>query len=456
MRTRILKVSFSAAQLCGFLVFAALVFAGLLLSFPCVAKADRPLTVSPAAKLDPQQTHALIVGVLSWQEQSLAKYPKQNRQDLALSRQLQQLGVPPQNITVLLDDDATRGAIIDATQTLLQRTTSRSTLIVYYAGHGMTDGGEGIFACYDIQTRAMKRTGWRLSDLESAIKDNFRGKQVLLFADCCFSGKLADTAEHLAAAGFQTASLTSASASNTSTNNWTFTVSMIESLRGAAIVDTNRDGVVTIGEAATEVRDSMRFYEQQRHGFSLHNVSPSFQLAKTTTNNADATPTASQTKPAFTRGRFLQARIADQWQTVRILETRENEVQVEYQQYSQRPQQWIKRDRVREFPEAKQKRIPPIPLADDLALQKASAGGKYSKLLIKFAVAQDFAQYGAFHEFGLWDGKSYADKKDLPQGYWVYVYPNWYIWKNENQVPSKIKRDLSGTGASRPVFQKPE
>ena len=24
--------------------------------------------------------------------------------------------------------------------------------------------------------------------------------------------------------------------------------------------------------------------------------------------------------------------------------------------------------------------------------------------------------------------EAYAGYRDLPTGYWVYVYPNWYIW----------------------------
>lgn len=59
---------------------------------------------------------------------------------------------------------------------------------------------------------------------------------------------------------------------------------------------------------------------------------------------------------------------------------------------------------------------------------KASADGKYRRLLKKVEVRDDFRRFGAFHDYGHWDGTEYSGHSDLLPGYWVYVYPNWYIW----------------------------
>jgi Ca-activated chloride channel homolog len=59
---------------------------------------------------------------------------------------------------------------------------------------------------------------------------------------------------------------------------------------------------------------------------------------------------------------------------------------------------------------------------------KASVDGKYRRLVKKIEVRDDFQKFGAFNDYGLWDGTEYSGHKDLPPGNWVYVYPNWYIW----------------------------
>ncbi len=68
------------------------------------------------------------------------------------------------------------------------------------------------------------------------------------------------------------------------------------------------------------------------------------------------------------------------------------------------------------------------PLTREQAEAKASVSGKYKNLLRIVEAPADSATYGAFHDYGHWEGTSYLDQNNLPQGYWVYVSPNWYIW----------------------------
>jgi hypothetical protein len=60
----------------------------------------------------------------------------------------------------------------------------------------------------------------------------------------------------------------------------------------------------------------------------------------------------------------------------------------------------------------------------------ASVNGKYYNLLRTIYVPTDRGSYGDFYEWGHWNGSSWKGHKNLPPGYWVYVYPNWYIWGN--------------------------
>ena len=69
---------------------------------------------------------------------------------------------------------------------------------------------------------------------------------------------------------------------------------------------------------------------------------------------------------------------------------------------------------------------------------KASVDGKYRRLVKKIEVRDDYQRFGAFNDYGHWDGTEYAGHKDLLPGHWVYVYPNWYIWA-EVAVPPEVK-----------------
>jgi hypothetical protein len=64
----------------------------------------------------------------------------------------------------------------------------------------------------------------------------------------------------------------------------------------------------------------------------------------------------------------------------------------------------------------------------DMAPKKASVDGKYRKLLKRIKVEVDKQGYTEYRDYGLWTGNAYAGYNNLPQGYWVYVYPYWYIW----------------------------
>jgi hypothetical protein len=56
-------------------------------------------------------------------------------------------------------------------------------------------------------------------------------------------------------------------------------------------------------------------------------------------------------------------------------------------------------------------------------------------LLRQISVPQDGEKCGEYQDGGLRQVKEYAGFKDLPRGYWVYVYPYWYIWRDCSLEP---------------------
>ncbi len=73
----------------------------------------------------------------------------------------------------------------------------------------------------------------------------------------------------------------------------------------------------------------------------------------------------------------------------------------------------------------------PAELSANDARIKATVDGKYRRLLKKIEVRSDVTTYGEFKDYGHWDETVYSGYADLPAGYWVWVYPNWYIWGDE-------------------------
>ena len=63
-------------------------------------------------------------------------------------------------------------------------------------------------------------------------------------------------------------------------------------------------------------------------------------------------------------------------------------------------------------------------------LKKASVDGKYRMLLAQIKVDADKETNGEFKEIGQTMRPQYRGHMNLPKGYWVYVYPYWYIWRD--------------------------
>jgi len=67
---------------------------------------------------------------------------------------------------------------------------------------------------------------------------------------------------------------------------------------------------------------------------------------------------------------------------------------------------------------------------------RAHADGKYSKLLRRLKIPADRQSYSEFRDYGLYQACDWAGYTNIPAGYWVYVYPYWYIWREETAKAS--------------------
>jgi hypothetical protein len=79
----------------------------------------------------------------------------------------------------------------------------------------------------------------------------------------------------------------------------------------------------------------------------------------------------------------------------------------------------------------------------------ASVNGKYSGLLSVLTLPEDGASYGEVRDWGFWDGTAYKGRENLPKGFWVYVHPRWYIWREKSRAastPTAAERERASVG----------
>lgn len=72
------------------------------------------------------------------------------------------------------------------------------------------------------------------------------------------------------------------------------------------------------------------------------------------------------------------------------------------------------------------------------SLVKARAD-KYRTLLHQLYVPDDLLTYTDFRDYGTYPATSYAGYNNLPAGYWVYVYPYWYLWQDSRLDPQPVE-----------------
>lgn len=92
---------------------------------------------------------------------------------------------------------------------------------------------------------------------------------------------------------------------------------------------------------------------------------------------------------------------------------------------------------------------------EDPSVQKASVSGKYTHLLKTIEVPEDADKYSEFNDYGYHSKTEYMQFKNLPVGYWVYVYPNWYIWGEQNGVTTPPATTAPASTAQAPAITTP-
>ncbi len=287
-----------------------------------------------AAEWQFEKTYGVIVGVLKWKDASLSPFSDKLRKDRELHALLAKRGA--KNIKILIDAQGTKKQIETAVREAAAAAPADGTFFFYYAGHGIQIKSGAMIANSDIDSNR-EATGVSIRAIADLIAANFKGKLVILSGDFCYSGALEQAMRIIAAKGKQVAVVASATASNTSSGNWTFTQTFIDCLSGSPFCDRNGDGTILLSEVNEEVAEAMKYRERQRNGYFLSGIDGSFKIAS-----------AQGGKTANTGG-YVIAPYEKRANPARIIGRNGNKVTAEFYFYSEKKSASLDADQLKPF-----------------------------------------------------------------------------------------------------------
>ncbi len=191
----------------------------------------------------------------------------------------------PANVKLLLGKEATNVNIKDALFRWLGRAIAEDMVTIYFAGHGTPESpdkpGNLYLLPYDTDYGKIAATGFRMSEVERALREDIHARKVVVIADACHAGGIGDSfgvtrrgmkvepgpinqgLQHLAGINDGVAVITSAGNNQLSqeSERWggghgVFTHFLLKGLRGEA--DYPKDNRVTLGELTTYLSEQVR------------------------------------------------------------------------------------------------------------------------------------------------------------------------------------------------------
>jgi hypothetical protein len=222
--------------------------------FGFIAQADAADTAD-AQKVN---LHALVAGISEYKDPKLnLKLAAKDSKDIAAFLSERKHLFASQNVTLLLDHQATKAAISGALDRL--KVVDRDDIVlIYLSGHGTVRDSLYYFAPHDMDLHHPADTGLLMSD-QSIFRD-IKSERVLLVADSCHSGGYLSSLERgirrtareillqafskYGRFGISAAGPEELAVESPKYNNGMFTYFFLKGLRGSA--HKTQDGVVTV------------------------------------------------------------------------------------------------------------------------------------------------------------------------------------------------------------------
>ncbi|MEO8378047.1 MAG: caspase family protein [Acidobacteriota bacterium] len=163
-----------------------------------------PVAASPMPSFV-RQKYALVIGIGNFRDPEIPKlkFAAKDARDFArvLTEPLHG-NFPPENVTLLTDEKATREAILNALQELILRVKPEDLVVVYVSSHGSPSkenkglGGIGHIVTYDTKLERIWVDAIEYQDF-AAKTSLIPARRKVAFLDTCFSGQASRTGAKL-------------------------------------------------------------------------------------------------------------------------------------------------------------------------------------------------------------------------------------------------------------------
>jgi uncharacterized caspase-like protein len=248
---------------------------------------------------------AVVVGINDYPQLPKLKYAVNDAKEFHRLL-VEKNQVPPENITLLLNDQASLKNLRSTLGTKLKNAAGLDDMvIIFFAGHGATerdamsadgDGLEKYLLPWETDPADLYSTAMPMREI-AYIFDRIRSDRLIFISDSCYSGasggrtisvtgtraKITDGFLERISSGRGKVIITASSANEVSVEkddlqHGVFTYYLLEGLRGAA--DTDRDGTVTVDEAYRYVSEKVpRATGQEQHPVKKGTVEGSLVLS---------------------------------------------------------------------------------------------------------------------------------------------------------------------------------
>lgn len=134
-------------------------------------------------------SYALIIGISDYKVNSNVEYADQSAlafEELAKTT----LGIPPENITTLLNSEATSGQLKDKLSYIKKLPEEGDTIYLFYAGHGLPGkDGQVYLLPSDMSADSIdQEPRLQVNNIYQSLSNSL-ASNVFVFMDSCFSGK---------------------------------------------------------------------------------------------------------------------------------------------------------------------------------------------------------------------------------------------------------------------------
>jgi hypothetical protein len=231
----------------------------------------KPENIKRAA---PRDAVAIIIGIQNYKRVPKAEFANNDAKEF-YEYAIRGLGIKPENIKLLIDEEADELEIVKAFENWLplQVTKNKTDVYVFYSGHGLPspDGQSLYFLPYGVDKQYLSRTAVGQKEVVALLTAS-KPKSVTMFIDACYSGQtrggetLLASAKPLALkadtnafpANFTVITASSSdqiSSSSPVLKHGIFSFYLMKGMEGDA--DGNKDGKITAGEMQEYLSDKV-------------------------------------------------------------------------------------------------------------------------------------------------------------------------------------------------------